>query len=188
MTVAELITKIRIRVNDTDSLEFSDDEILGYINEALKYIENILSENNSSIISTTLDLDTSATVFPADVLRIIKILNSNKKELTRVYDTDEVKENEFTVFNNEIIIGDVPCKLYYMQTLERYDSTADEVNVFVPLIEYIIDYVIIKCLSRLDYNLTIEEQKLQILQQNIITMIRHRDGFPLIKRKNDYYL
>lgn len=188
MTVAELISNIRIKVNDTDSLTFTDDEILGYINEALKYIENILSENNSSIISSTLELDSSVTVFPADVLRIIKIVNSNKKELKRVYNTDEVKENEFTVFNNDIIINDVPSKLYYMQTLERYDRTADEVNIYVPLIEYIIDYVIIKCLSRLEYNLNIEEQKLQILRQNIITMIRHRDGFPFIKRYDDYYL
>lgn len=187
MTVAELISKIRIKINDTDSLEFPDSEILGYINESIEYIENILSENNSSITSNVIELISSATAFPDDVLRIDKIIYDNKVVLKKI-NGDDVKPGFFSVFNNEILINSeqIPCKMYYMKRLNKYDDIGEELDLFTPLIAYIEEYSIIKCLNRLEYNLTLEEQKLEILRQKVVTMIRHRDGFPFLKRYDKY--
>lgn len=190
MTVTELISRIRTRVNDTDSLEFSDNEILIYINDALEFLENLLSENNSSIITNVMELMTSVTAYPDEVLRIIKIVYDKNIVLEKVSNDDDVKPGTFSVFNNEILINSeqIPCKLYYMKRLSKYDDVGEEIDLYSPLLPYIEEYCIIKCLNRLEYNLVYEEQKLELLRQKVVTMIRHKDGYPYLKRYNKYSL
>ena len=45
MTVEELLNYVRYQINDVDKVEYSDTELIGYVNEGLRFISNELKND-----------------------------------------------------------------------------------------------------------------------------------------------
>ena len=185
MTVDNLIKQIRTAINDVEELEFSDNELLMYINDSLDYICEILADNQSSINLVILDIIATSTVIPNDLLRINKVGNgiTNYKQ---IYNVDKVGSLEYSLLGNELIVSTIPCKLYYFKRLEHLALEENIDDMYSPIFPFIVEYSVIKAQSRLEYNLQLEEQKLQLLKDKVAKMISRRSGLPLITRYDGF--
>lgn len=73
MTVAELITKIRYRIFDTDTTEYSDNELMRYINDAILLIHSQLINAYHPSTIATVTLSNPST--PKAGLNLFKLLD-----------------------------------------------------------------------------------------------------------------
>ncbi|RMD45746.1 MAG: hypothetical protein D6831_02985, partial [Aquificota bacterium] len=71
MTVNDLISQIRQAVNDTDKIEYTDQELINYINQAQDYISNVCINNNFKGVlkQTDLTLTNDKAALPSDFVK-----------------------------------------------------------------------------------------------------------------------
>ena len=74
-----LIERIRIKINDTASFEFQDNELLSYIHEGLSMLEMLMLSNKVQFNITYLYTASSICPVPEDMLEIHKIVSDNKE-------------------------------------------------------------------------------------------------------------
>lgn len=85
MTVRELISQVRDKLQDTDSVYWNDSELVNHYNECKRYLS---SERKERPTTTTIALTTGVNTYePEDVLRYISIKDSEGK-VREVYPDD----------------------------------------------------------------------------------------------------
>ena len=85
-TIKDLISKIRIKINDSSSFEFSDDELLSYIHAGITQLEMLLLSNRVKFNITMLQTQSNICPVPDDLLEIYKvIINDNTIPLKEEY-------------------------------------------------------------------------------------------------------
>ncbi len=181
MTVETLFDEIRIYLNDRDKLEYTDDELMIYLNSGLEYMETLLAERRSSITLSTLDYVSTPALLPDDFLMVYKVVNNNN-QLT--YKERELKtaDYEYSIIGNQLILNTIPSTLYYFKTFERVTSIDDDIDIYTPLIRVLKDYIIVKALNRLEYNSQVEQQQLDKINTALLLIARARDGMLTITR------
>lgn len=177
-----IIQEARIYLQDKQSIEYEDEELLVYLNDALGFIASLLAENNSSINLSSIEYVSAPAALPDNFIKTDK----GEKDGTKLI----YKERTVNVADNEIsIVGDFvyfvpPITFYYYKTFPKVTDLTDEINIYSPLIEFIKSYIIIKALNKLEYNTQQEQQQLVELGNSILKTCKHRDGLVSIKRSN----
>lgn len=179
-----LIERIRIKINDTASFEFQDNELLSYIHEGLSMLEILLLSNKVQFNITYLYTASSICPVPEDMLEIYKII-SNKSEIPLKDITAETYG--YYILNNNIILPCPNAEIYYIKEFERYNLN-DDINLPHIYIEYLYNNAVIKALSRLEFNMEQEKSELMQLSSLIIKTTLHRNGVYQMKRYNGYSL
>lgn len=182
--IKNLIERIRIKINDTSSFEFQDNELLSYIHEGLSMLEMLLLSNKVQFNMTHLYTLSSVCPVPEDMLEIYKIM-SNKKEILLKDITDETYG--FYILNNNIILPCTNAEIYYIKEFERYNID-DDINLPNIYIEYLYNNAVIKALSRLEFNMENEKTELMQLSSLIIKTALHKNKVYQMKRYNGYTL
>ncbi len=180
----ELINKIRIKINDTSSFEFSDNELISYINDGITYLENVMVLNkvkfNISLLTTSL----SVCPVPEDMLAIYKVISYGKEiPLKEVYS----KEAGYYILNNNIILPYADAEIYYIKEYERV-TINDKINLPKIFINYLYLYTISKALSRLEFNMEAEEKEMLNIINIIVKNMLHQNGSHTLNRYNEYML
>jgi len=86
MIVRELLTKVRDKLQDTDSTYWHDSELVDLYNECKRYLS---SERNENPTYTDIELSADTNVYNIDgILRYIRITDSNNKA-RKIYPDDE---------------------------------------------------------------------------------------------------
>jgi len=86
MIVRELLTKVRDKLQDTDSTYWHDSELVDLYNECKRYLS---SERNENPTYTDIELSANTNVYNIDgILRYIRITDSNNKA-RKIYPDDE---------------------------------------------------------------------------------------------------
>ena len=98
-----LIERIRIKINDTASFEFQDNELLSYIHEGLSMLEMLMLSNKVQFNITYLYTASSICPVPEDMLEIHKIVSDNKEMPLK--DVTDLSYGYY-ILNNSIIL---PC-------------------------------------------------------------------------------
>lgn len=183
-TINNLISKIRIKLNDRLSLEFSDDEILSYIHVGITQLEMLLLSNRVKFNITLLNSPLNTCPVPDDLLEIHKIIIDNVEiPLKNEYD----KSFGYFIMNNSIILPANNAEIYYIKEYERY-SLDDEINMPSSYIDYLYLFASIKALSRLEYNMDKEEKELLQLANTIVKTALSKNGTYTLKRYNGFAL
>ena len=107
-----LIERIRIKINDTASFEFQDNELLSYIHEGLSMLEILLLSNKVQFNITYLSTASSICPVPEDMLEIYKII-SNKNEIPLKDVTAETYG--YYILNNNINLPCPNAEIYYIK-------------------------------------------------------------------------
>ena len=124
-TIKDLISKIRIKINDSSSFEFSDDELISYIHAGITQLEMLLLSNRVKFNITMLQTQSNICPVPDNLLEIYKvIINDNTIPLKEEY------SNSFGYFilNNNIMLPENNALIYYIKEYERY-GIDDEINM-----------------------------------------------------------
>lgn len=183
-TIKNLIERVRIKINDTSSFEFNDNELLSYIHEGLSMLEMLLLSNKVQFNTAYLSSAASICPVPDDMLEIYKITADNK-EIPLKNITDETYG--YYILNNNIILPCTNAEIYYIKEFERY-SIDDEINIPHIYIEYLYNNAVIKALSRLEFNMENEKKELIQLSSLIIKYTLQKNGMYQMKRYNGYTL
>ena len=93
-----LIERIRIKINDTASFEFQDNELLSYIHEGLSMLEMLMLSNKVQFNITYLYTASSICPVPEDMLEIHKIVSDNKEMPLK-----DVTDLSYGLYNNAVI-------------------------------------------------------------------------------------
>ena len=106
MTVRELLTKVRDKLQDTDSTYWSDSELIDLFNEAKRYIT---SERNENPTYTELELLSDTNIYNIEgILRYVRVTDSNGKDRKLYPDDgtgDEVSSAIIVRKYNEIYVN-----------------------------------------------------------------------------------
>lgn len=187
MLVDELISESRVLLNDTDELEFSETELLKYLNNGIDIIENILSSKNSSILLNELDIVSSSTKLPSDLLKISNVYNSSTKKYLTLSSNVDISENEYKIIGNTLKVLYPPVKLIYFKRLKRYNKGQQlEIDEFFN--SMLVDYVVSSAKSRLLDMADLENNVINTMNVRINEYVYSRDGVMPLKRYNNYWV
>lgn len=187
MLVDELISESRVLLNDTDELEFSETELLKYLNNGIDIIENILSSKNSSILLNELDIVSSSTQLPSDLLKISNVYNSSTKKYLTLSSNVDISENEYKIIGNTLKVLYPPVKLIYFKRLKRY-SKGQQLEIDEFFNSMLVDYVVSSAKSRLLDMSDLENNVINTMNVRINEYVYSRDGVMPLKRYNNYWV
>lgn len=187
MLVDELISESRVLLNDTDELEFSETELLKYLNNGIDIIENILSSKNSSILLNELDIVSSSTKLPSDLLKISNVYNSSTKKYLTLSSNVDISENEYKIIGNTLKVLYPPVKLIYFKRLKRY-SKGQKLEIDEFFNSMLVDYVVSSAKSRLLDMSDLENNVINTMNVRINEYVYSRDGVMPLKRYNNYWV
>jgi len=111
MLVSDLLTKVRLRIRDKDSVEYTDNELLGYVNDAILLIGYELIAMQDAEMIVDLSLESASTLKPANFLRFTGALPVMVQG------------------NNLVVYGKLPCITRYFKK-PTLVSTIDETLPF----------------------------------------------------------
>ena len=187
MLVDELISESRVLLNDTDELEFSETELLKYLNNGIDIIENILSSKNSSILLNELDIVSSSTQLPSDLLKISNVYNFSTKKYLTLSSNVDISENEYKIIGNTLKVLYPPVKLIYFKRLKRY-SKGQKLEIDEFFNSMLVDYVVSSAKSRLLDMADLENNVINTMNVRINEYVYSRDGVMPLKRYNNYWV
>ena len=133
MLTSELIVQVRQMINDTDSIEFNDNELINLINDAIKYVTTSLiaikdpemmkevTLNNGDIIPT--DYFTLAGNYPAEIVGD-KIYTNDSNPITIRYFAvrDKILQSSDTVPLKDVY-SPVLARVVAIYALNRLEAT-----------------------------------------------------------------
>lgn len=183
--IKDIIERVRRRINDNQSVEFTNGEIVSYIHEGLSSLENILLYSRVVFNLTSISLNSTYEVLPDDFLEVYRVtFLGDEIEKTDIITRDE---NKYYIQDNVLYVPYVPSVLHYIKSFERPDENGS-LDIDRGCIEYIYRYAVIKSLTRLEYNMDKEEAELSQLVTMVVKNSIHRNGTIFMRRFGDYAL
>lgn len=179
-----LLNKIRIRINDIEAFEFSNNELISYINNGLSNVENILAINHVKFNISLLKTTSSLCAIPNDLIQIYKIIENGLE----IPQKDVISSKYgYYILNNNIVLPCTNADIYYIKEFPRLQED-DTLKLPSIIIEYLYLYTIIKALSRLEFNMDKEEKELLNTTNMMIKHMLHKYGNNTMERFNGYSL
>lgn len=174
MLVKDILSQIRYAINDTDKIEFSDTELLNYVNQAQDYISNVAINNGFKglLKETDLTLTDGKVALPDDFVREYSVTNG-MFILKSVPPDAEVDEYSYKIVGNLLFSKNENLKLYYFYMYPPYVSVNDELvipNIFLNLLREIATYL---ALNRVNINTNFEVQLAQFFESRLLQVINN---------------
>jgi len=160
MIAEDLLKQARFQLNDTDKVEFSDEELLGYLNQALLYINNLGITLNSRIFIKSIDItlsDGKATL-PGDFVREKRIIAGDAVLKSNI---------DYQIYGNEIYTNADSITLEYYFQLPALTSLSDEIplkDIFANILKQIVVFL---ALNRTNVNANLEVQLSQLYEKQL---------------------
>ena len=151
MNAGDIIREARYQLNDTDKIEFSDAELLSYINQALRYINEIGINLNSNLLLKRADLTLTDGVasLPSDFIRE-KVVRAGKTALQSNRDYQIIGDKIYSDYENLTVEY-----FYQFPLLISVSDILPVKDVFTDVIKQI---VIFLALNRTNVNAKLEVQ------------------------------
>ena len=172
MTVQDLINQIRYQINDADRVEYTEAELIGYINQAQDYISQVLINHRFKGLIKNVDLSLSngKATLPEDFIREHKV-KAGGRLLKSVSVSEDVDIYSYKIIGNEIYSGNEQVTLYYFFMYPSYVAVSDTLKiprVFENLLKEIVIYL---ALNRTNINASFEVQLSKMYENKIINII-----------------
>ena len=170
MTVGELITSVRYDLNDPQGIEFSDQELIEYINRSQEWINQELIELGSYLVAkkTTLTLTNNETDLPADFVKEISVKAGNLY-LRSVVPYEELPEDGYQIIGGKLRAKADTVELTYFYTLPSYSAKTDTIVLPQPLHNILRLLVVIMAKNRIEIPSRLELAFLQDLRRRLMS-------------------
>ena len=130
MQALEVANKLRLILNDTDKLKYSDYEIINHINDALLELANESSKANAELFRdrATLAMSQGKAVLPEGYIKEIKAFDPDGAELFNVQN-DEPMTGEFSVKGKLAYSAEKSIVLWYFKYPAAITSLTSEIDL-----------------------------------------------------------
>ena len=119
MVIADIINMVRLKINDKDSVEFTDDEMLSFVNDGIRFIREIYMDEMPDMLTEvgTAELNGGENSFelPRKLLKITDIrCNGKKMHYAKIRDIANLDDtgvpNVYSLTFNNISVFPIPQK------------------------------------------------------------------------------
>ena len=151
MNVEDIIREARYQLNDTDKVEFSDGELLSYLNQALRYINNFGINFNSRLFlkRANLTLSNGVALLPSDFIR---------EKSVKVGSITLKSGKDYSIIGDEIFSKYDNITLEYFYQIKQLSSLAENIPLKDIVVNVLKQIVIYLALNRTNINAKLEVQ------------------------------
>ena len=159
MTVDELLSLVRYQINDVDKVEYTDNELIAYLNEALRFLSAELINVNSSILlkEADLSLTNGHTVLPSDFVKEEAVLDTSGKILKSVPAQATVDSTSYKIVGDTIYSENDAITLIYYAPYPSVSASTDPVPGKDYMTNFLTEVVAFLALNRNEFNTSIEQ-------------------------------
>jgi len=172
MTIQELINQIRYQVNDIDKIEYTDSELIEYINQAQDYVSQIAINHRFKglINQSDLSLSDGKATLPTDFVKEYKV-KAGGKLLKSVSVSEDVDIYSYKIIGNEIYSGNEKIILYYFHLYPTYTAATDTIQIPRIFENLLREMVVYLALNRTDINVSFEIQLSRLYESKVLNII-----------------
>ena len=190
MLVSDIITSARYRLNDVNSVEYSDAELLDYVNTVQQFINKFLMSADSALIKTTTTLDTSSgkAALPSDFMAIWYVKDNNGMLVRHKDPVSSPVINQFypmySLTNPSYYYYVVGTDIYsnldsldfgYYKKFDDNAATTDTVPLPDSFKNLMVEMVLIIAFNRNEFSVNVEETLTQQFSKALISLISNYD-------------
>jgi len=172
MTVQELFEGVRYQINDVDKVEYSDEELISYLNEAISFLNNLLIDNLSPLLIKTdeLFLVQGSSSLPEDFYLEKAVLDNQGNLLRSVSVGAPLTKDSYYIAGREIFSGNSRITLYYYSVYPQISALTDTIQVHPVFLNLLKQMVIFLALNRNEFNLSIEQALMERFAQQALSL------------------
>jgi len=169
ITVEEFLNQVRYQINDTDKVEYSDAELISYINEGLRFISNELIRLSSSLLlkKVNLELTNGEVSLPNDFVKEEAVLNSQGYVLKSYPYAKSIDQYGYKIIGNKLYSDNTEITLFYYAPYSFVSTLNDEISIPDYLLNLLKEIVVFLALNRNEYILTVEQRLFKIFVAQI---------------------
>jgi hypothetical protein len=180
--VKDFFEEVRFTINDVEKLEYTDNELLTYLNQAQDYIVNtcINHQYNRFLKTATLNTDTTSGQALPDDFVIEQSVYAGERELTPLTPDAVIKDGEpyYKIVGDKIYAGLSPITLTYYYHPERYTSYEQDLQLPRIFNNLLKEIVVFLALNRNEFNTSVEQQLAVLFEQKLLSLISaYGNGF-----------
>ena len=192
MIVSELVSRIRIRLNDTQAIEFSDAELIGYLNDTLKsislYLARVRYPGLVRVTSVSVPAGTPSVALPSDFLKEENLYWNNDPldEIHRVQDDERGRPQYyfreggfFKLYPVPDEAGELKIVYYPLLTVHSMTDAIPLPSFFEPVL---VHAVAVKGRSRVELNPSIEAQLQEYIYRQVMDFIKRERSWGNLKK------
>ena len=174
MKVGDLITQIRAAINDTRKIEYTDDELIIYINQSQDYIANtaINAGYKGFLKTATLQLTDGEADLPSDFVRENAVLAGTTR-LLPISTTNLVTSSTYQIVGNKLKTQNDEVTLVYYAYPQQYLTVNDELQLPQHFINLLKEMTIFLALNRNEFNTGVEQQLSALYEQKLLRLIKN---------------
>jgi len=178
MTVEELLNYVRYQINDTDKVEYTDAELIGYVNDGLRFISNELIRLSSPILLkyTTLSLTDGVADLPSDFVREEGVLDSQGNPLESYPPIKPVDQYGYKIIGNKLYSNNESVDLFYYAPYSTVSALTDTIPVPDYMVQLLKEIVIFLALNRNEFSLNVEQELLKVFANQIYEIAKMVGG------------
>jgi len=169
MTVEELLTQVRYQINDTDKVEYTDAELIGYVNDGLDFISKELIRLSSPVLLkyTTLSLTDGAADLPSDFVREEGVLDSQGNPLKSCPPIKPVDQYGYKIIGNKLYSNNTSVDLFYYAFYPKVSALTDTIPIPDYMVQLLKEIVIFLALNRNEFSLNVEQELLKVFASQV---------------------
>ena len=172
MTVDELLQEVRYQIHDTDKVEYTDSELISYVNDALRFISNELIRCGSALLlkRTSLSLTDGQAGLPADFVKEQAVLDSQGYVLQSLAPSEPVSRYGYKIVGSTIYSDNSTLELYYFASFPSVSALNEDVPVPDYMLSLVKQIVVFLALNRNEYSLSVEAELIKLFQGQVMML------------------
>lgn len=176
MTVAELFTDVRYQLSDEQKSGYSDNELIGYLNQTNDYVFATLidASSNLAIKEATITLVNGEASLPEDFQAEDSIITEDYNKLLSITPSEKVTQTTFKVLGNTIYSDNDTIIMYYFYMPTSYTAITDTLNIPKYFKNLYIQMVKFLTLNTDEYETSVEQALMMRFESNIMSIAGKR--------------
>ena len=156
MTVQELISQLRTDLNDTQAVEFSDEELITKINSALRWLSLELASLGTSITltMTTLTVKDGKATLPSDFISETSVIADGQRYFSGNAASPNLSDRRaYLIVGNQLLINlpdGTTITIYYHRAFPPVSSLSEQLPIPDYLADIVREYVLLTARRRID--------------------------------------
>jgi len=174
VTVQEFLDQVRYQINDTDKVEYTDQELINYTNEALSWLGAELARYGAPQVLkfTTLVLTNGEADLPSDFLFESGVLGPDGSLLKSVPPVQPADQYSYKIIGNKIYSNNTSLDLFYFASFPFVSALTDLIPVFDQAVNLLREIVIFLALNRNEFNTSIEQALMKEFGVQVLELVR----------------
>ncbi len=172
-TVEDFLSSVRYQINDTGAVEYSNDELIEYLNIAIRFLSSELIGISSHLLlkETTIALTDNMGDLPSDFIKEKAVLDADGYTLYSAPPSATLSQIIYKIIGDKIYSkASSPLTLYYFYFYPSVSAITDTLPTKDYMEDLLKEMVIFLALNRNEYSLSTEGQLLANFKDKVLSL------------------